>query len=81
MKLTDEQCKALPKGTLVHIIWSGGNHGLYRIEKDKYGKSFAVNAVYYNDDGSEKDPQSIKALRHYNPIIQRDVWDIEIREQ
>jgi len=58
----------MSKGDLVHIVWSGGNEGDYRIEVDKFDNLFAVNNYYYHKDGTERDSEAIEALRFYNPI-------------
>ena len=42
--LTQEQVNDLETGTLVHIEWSGGNEGEYRIFKNTYGFSYAIYA-------------------------------------
>jgi hypothetical protein len=78
-RITEEYCNSLNKGTLVYIIWSGGNKGLYRVEKDQYNRSYAVNAAYYNDDGTERNAHMIGALRYYNSINSMDVQSIEIK--
>lgn len=68
--ITQEYCNNLKKGALVEITWHGGNHGLYRIEKDQFNHSYAVNSIYYNDDGTEMEryKSEIDSLRFYNPI-------------
>lgn len=75
---TDRECAELHKGALVEIIWSGGNNGLYRVEKNEYGNSFAVNTIYYNNDGTEKNPESIQAMRFYNPISANNIEKITV---
>lgn len=77
---TDEFLDALPVNALVDVEWSGGNRGIYRVVKDKWGYSYAVNSKYYNEDSSVKEDMQwmAESMFYYNRLWSQDVWNCKV---
>jgi hypothetical protein len=75
---TEQEIKDLKHGDLVHIFWSGGNNGLYRVHINKFGNPSAISDTDYNEDGTIRAGREdmVECMIDYNPITLMNCWEI-----